>query len=307
MRLFGGWTMRVGVSLPNNWGVEDPNMLIDLAVAAEELGFASVWVAEHLVNNAYVRSRIGERPYHHPLAILACVSGRTQRIQLGTSVLVLPFHHPFDMAKYVATLDQLSKGRVIMGVGVGNVPEEFEAMGLAWNRRGAVTDESIDVLRALWTRESADHSGKVWAFKDVHTSPKPYEDRRLPIWVGGMSDAALRRVARAGDGWQPIGISPEEFRANGQQLQDLALGFGRDPRAIDLCMRFNITADDAVLTEIEASSTIKHDDAGRMLEVADAYAAAGATHFIFALNSRDWRTLEGLLQLLAKTVLPLHA
>jgi alkanesulfonate monooxygenase SsuD/methylene tetrahydromethanopterin reductase-like flavin-dependent oxidoreductase (luciferase family) len=119
-------------------------------------------LARGWVVTAYVRRRIGDRPYYHPLAILSAIAGRTSRITLATSVIVLPFHHPFDIAKYVATLDQISKGRVILGVGVGNVAEEFEALALPWNKRGATTDESIDVLRKLWAPGPAEHSGKQW-------------------------------------------------------------------------------------------------------------------------------------------------
>src|SRR5687768_8814177 len=121
--------MKIGISLPNNWGVTDPSVIVDLAILAEQLGFSSVWTAEHLVNVSYVRDRIGDRPFHHPLPILSCIAGRTTSIKLGTSILVVPFHHPFDIAKYIATLDHLSRGRVLLGVGTGNVPEEFAAMG----------------------------------------------------------------------------------------------------------------------------------------------------------------------------------
>jgi probable F420-dependent oxidoreductase len=296
--------MRLGISIPNNWGVEDPLALVELAVRAEEAGLDAVWTSEHLINTSYVRSRIGERPYHHPLAILSCIAGRTTRIALATSVIVLPFHNPFDIAKYVATLDQLSKGRVIFGVGVGNVPEEFAALNVPWNKRGAMTDEAIAVIRTLWAETSASHRGEFWTFSDVHTSPKPFTGRKIPIWIGGMSEAALKRTARVGDGWQPTAISPDEFRQQAETIRSLARSYGRDPAAIRLCMRFNLALDGAVVTDVERRSTVAGDDVKGMIETARSFAAAGATDFIFALNSHDPRTLEHTVDTLAREVLP---
>jgi probable F420-dependent oxidoreductase len=296
--------MKLGVSVPNNWGIEDASALIDFAVLAEELDFASVWASEHLVNNAYVRRRIGDRPYYHPLAVLSAIAGRTSRISLATSVIVLPFHHPFDIAKYVATLDQISKGRVILGVGVGNVQEEFEALALPWNKRGATTDESIDVLRKLWAPGPADHAGKQWNFSDVHTSPKPYRGRNIPIWVGGMSDAAYKRVGRVGDGWHPTAITAEQFAEEAEKVRGFAREYGRDPDGIDMCMRFNIALDDEEVTEVELRSTVERGDTKRMLDVCKSFEAAGATHFIYALNSHEWPVLEDTLRELAAEVLP---
>lgn len=297
--------MKIGISIPNNWGVEDAPRLIDLAVRAEERGFASVWTSEHLINLAYVRARIGDRPYYHPLAILSAIAARTSRIALGTSVIVLPFHNPFDIAKYVATLDQISRGRVILGVGVGNVREEFDALAIPWERRGAITDESIDVIQALWSQDAAAHAGKVWTFDDIHTAPKTYQGRRLPIWIGGMSPAAYRRVARVGDGWHPTAITPDELRARAAEIRDLTAAQGRDPGGIDICMRFNIALDDEVVTETELRSTVTGGDTQRIIDVASSFAEAGATHFIYALNSHEPEVLEATVDSLARDLLPL--
>lgn len=296
--------MKIGLSIPNNWGVEDAPRLIDLAVRAEERGFASVWTSEHLINLAYVRARIGDRPYHHPLAILSAIAGRTSRIQLGTSIIVLPFHNPFDIGKYVATLDQISRGRVILGVGVGNVKEEFDVLGVPWEQRGAITDESIDILRTLWTQEEASHSGRKWSFEGVHTSPKSYQGRRIPIWIGGMSEAAYRRTARVGDGWQPTAITPEQLKAQLAEVRALTAAEGRDPAAIECCMRFNITLDGVEVTETELRSTVKGGDTQRIIDVAKAFAEAGATHFIYAINGHDPDLLDDTVDSLASDLLP---
>ncbi|MET0547037.1 MAG: LLM class F420-dependent oxidoreductase [Caulobacterales bacterium] len=296
--------MKIGISTPNNWGVEDVSALIDLAVRADERGFASVWTSEHLINLAYVRARIGERPYFHPLAILSAIAARTTKIALGTSVIVMPFHNPFDLAKYIATLDQISQGRVILGVGVGNVKEEFDVLGASWEARGAVTDESIQVLRALWSQREASHQGRLWSFSGVFTSPKPYNNRSIPIWVGGMSAPARRRVVSLGDGWHPTAVSPDEVRAQIGELHALCAAQGRDPAAIEICMRFNIALDGAEVTETELRSTINGLDKKRVVEVAKSFADAGVTHFIYALNGRERQTLLSAVDFLSGELLP---
>src|SRR5262245_48613187 len=132
----------IGVSIPNHWGIGDVRDVVNVAVEAEELGFASVWVTEHMLNVGFVRDLIGPGPCYHPLALLSYVAARTSTIALGTSVVVLPFHYPVDLAKYAATLDQLSGGRLILGFGSGGMAQEFEALGLPFRERGSVTDEA---------------------------------------------------------------------------------------------------------------------------------------------------------------------
>ncbi|MHA3795378.1 TIGR03619 family F420-dependent LLM class oxidoreductase [Sphingomonas sp. YL-JM2C] len=297
--------MKIGISIPNNWGVADPLGLIDLAVEAEVAGIASLWTSEHLINVDYVRERIGERPYYHPLAILSAIASRTSRIMLGTSVLVLPFHNPFDLAKYIATLDMLSRGRVILGIGSGNVEREFDTLGVPWAKRGAMTDEIVAVLRALWEQESADHEGAFWRFSDVHTAPKPYRGRRLPIWIGGSSAPALRRAARAGDGWQPVGVTPEQFAEQIAGLRAMAREKGRDPAAIEVCARFNLSFDDSESAAHERLSLIDGRDLAQVIDIARRFQAAGADHFIFALNSDDLPLLQQMVRKIAEEVLPL--
>lgn len=296
--------MKIGVSIPNNWGVPDALSLIDLAVQAEERGFASVWTSEHLINLDYVQARIGDGAYYHPLTLLSAIASRTNRIALGTSILVLPFHSPFDIAKYIATLDQISRGRVILGVGAGNVKQEFDVLGLPWEKRGSITDESLDVIRALWTQEEARHEGERWQFTGIHTSPKPYRSRRVPIWIGGMSSAASKRAARIGDGWHPTGITPGQLREQVDTIRELARANGRDPDSIEICMRFNVALDDAEITELELRSTVKGGDMVRAIDIAGQFRDAGATHFIFALNSHEPKVLTETVNQFAEDLLP---
>ncbi len=128
--------MKFGVTIPNNWGVEDPQQVLEFGPLAEGLGYDSVWVMDHLFNTGYIRERLEDKPYYHPMATLSYLAATTSKVTLGTSVLVLPYHNPVELAKYAATLDQISGGRVTLGVGVGAMTEEFDALGISM-REGA--------------------------------------------------------------------------------------------------------------------------------------------------------------------------
>src|SRR5215813_5884414 len=151
--------MKFGFSLSNNQGIDDVQAIVRLAIRAEELGFDSVWASDHVFNVSYVFERIGDKPYYDPLTILSYVAAVTTRIRLGTSVLVLPYHHPMRLAKAAATLDVLSGGRLSLGVGVGGVPQESEAMGSPYAERCAITDEAIAIMKELWTQEAPRYQG----------------------------------------------------------------------------------------------------------------------------------------------------
>jgi len=194
--------MKFGFVLPNNWGLADPRSIVDLAVEAEELGFDSVWVNHHLLNVGYIADRLEDRPYYDALTMLDWAAARTERVRLGTSVLVLPYLHPMVLAKQLATLDQLSGGRVIAGLGVGSLPEENAAMGVGYADRGAQSDEFIEVMRRLWAPGAASFDGEHYSFSDIVASPKPHG--ALPIWIGGSGNPAQRRATQVGDAWHPM-------------------------------------------------------------------------------------------------------
>ncbi|MFN0028263.1 MAG: LLM class flavin-dependent oxidoreductase [Acidimicrobiales bacterium] len=202
--------MRFGFTLPNNMGLADPDEVASLAVDCERLGFDSVWVAHHLLNIGYVGERLGERPYHDALTILTWAAAKTTRVELGTSVLVLPYLHPMSLAKQLATIDHLSKGRLVVGVGVGSLPEENAALNVPYEDRGALTDEFLEVMAALWAPGAASHTGRYWNFEDIVSSPKPYRQPHPPIVVGGNRPPALRRAARW-QGWHPMRLPPESM------------------------------------------------------------------------------------------------
>lgn len=195
--------MKFGFVLPNNWGLEDPSTVVDVGVEAEQAGMDSVWVNHHVINIGYVADRLGDRPYHDALTVLDWVGARTERVRLGTSVLVMPYLHPMVLAKTLATMDQLSNGRVIAGLGVGSLPEENEVLDVDYDQRGPRSDEFIEVMRTLWADGPATFNGHHYRLNEVIASPKPAQDE-LELWIGGSGAPARARAARYGRGWHPM-------------------------------------------------------------------------------------------------------
>jgi probable F420-dependent oxidoreductase len=206
-----GERLQIGLLLG---GIRTASALGELAARAEANGFDSLWVGDHIAFPA---------PILDPLATLACFAAHTSRVALGTCVYLLPLRHPTTVAKSVASLDVLSGGRVIFGVGVGGeFPAEFEASGIPVNERGARANEGIRVLRALWRGEATGFEGRFFRFGPVRINPPPARSGGPPIWVGGRSEAALRRAARLGDGWVGYLLSPEQFAERFTRLQAMA-------------------------------------------------------------------------------------
>lgn len=215
--------MHFGTTIPNNFGVEDAGELVDFAVSAERLGYQSVWVSDHLFHAEYVASRLGGRPYHEPLTILTAAAARTTKVELGTSVLVLPWHHPVRLAKTVATLDGLSKGRVVLGVGVGVTEDEYQALGVPFKLRGRIANEYLAAMQALWTQELPAFHGEHLSFEGLRFEPKSARKPHPPIWIGGNSPAALRRLVRYGQGWHPLRLSPNDLKETLPKWRDSTL------------------------------------------------------------------------------------
>src|SRR4051812_5950281 len=201
--------MRLGIHLPHIGRKAGPDTIRRAAIQAEELGFADVWVSEHIIvpkDATYPPSAI----FWDPVLTLTWAAACTSRIGLGTSVLVLPMRHPLPLAKELATLQNLSEGRLILGAGVGWMEAEFAALGVPFRERGRRMDEGIAMMRAVWNEDpvsfAAHHIPAL--IQDMRMLPQPV--RPIPIWIGGSSAAALARAVRLADGWHGSRLSPEE-------------------------------------------------------------------------------------------------
>jgi probable F420-dependent oxidoreductase len=213
----------------------------DVAVMADRFGYSVVWTAEHLILPDPIAT-----PYPYggtfPLAVddpildvtatLAYVAAATQRVRLGSAVIVLPYHHPIALAKALATVDVLSNGRLLLGVASGWLREEFDMLGVPFRERGARTDEYLALIDALWTQERVTFRGRFFTLENAAFFPKPVQHPRPPIWIGGDGPAALRRVGRLGDGWLAVPRDLDSHAASITTIRREAEAAGRDPGAI---------------------------------------------------------------------------
>ncbi|HET8575556.1 MAG TPA: LLM class flavin-dependent oxidoreductase, partial [Methylomirabilota bacterium] len=196
-----------------------PDQQFALAQRCEALGYDSLWTGDHISFH---------NPLYESLTLLASYAGITKRVKLGTGVYLLALRHPTVAAKITSTLDVLSGGRLIFGVGVGGEnPKEFEACGIPHKERGARVDEGIEVVRTLWRDAPATFKGRFTQFDGVSIDPKPVQKPAPPIWIGGRSDAALRRAGIRGDGWVSYVVNPERYAQSLAKIRDAAASVGR--------------------------------------------------------------------------------
>jgi len=231
----------------------DPAPLIAVAKKADELGYAWVPCSDHVVVPRRAVPFMGA-PWYEPATTLAFVAGFTQRLRLLTHVIILPYHSPFDIAKQYATLDRLSGGRVILGVGAGHLRGEFRALHAPFEQRGAVTDEYIQIIRALWTQEEASFRGEHVEFWELHLAPRPVQQPHPPIWVGGNSRRAARRAVELGDGWIPFQVTLDEVRDRLAYMRTLP-SFEQRAAPFEVVVPggpFDLSERDGVLEEIRA-------------------------------------------------------
>lgn len=298
--------MKFGVTFPNSWGIEDPQVLFALGTKAEELGYDSLWTSEHVFNVSYVGTRLGDAPYYDSLLSLTHLAAITNTIRLGTSVLVLPYHHPVTLAKQLATLDVFSGGRLDIGVGAGVIEDEFRALDADFAQRGSVTDESIQAMKALWTQDLPEFRGQHYNFSGMVFSPKPLQSPYPPIYVGGDSRPAVRRAAREADVWHPTSIGPEDLRLGSRYLHEQARLLGRAPDRIGISVRLDL--DFPVLGGPRtAPRQLRPALSGSVEEVVaqvQAYEDVGVDHLLLATNSRDASIIGETIEMFARGVMP---
>lgn len=243
--------MEIGFEVTQRGPGASPEAILEQARLGEELGYDSLWVNDHVViprevQTPYLYSPTGRHPfspdelYLEGLTLLSFLAACTRKPKLGISVLILPQRNPVLAAKVLATLDFLSGGRVIFGVGTGWLKEEFEALDMPFAERGARTDEFLRLMKALWTDDHPRFEGRYYRLAEVGFYPKPVQRPHLPIWVGGDVLRALRRAAALGDSYHPADRGQEPFaniEARYQRVRELAAGYGRPPDAVSFTLR----------------------------------------------------------------------
>ena len=308
-----------GCSMPSRGAMSSPDSLRSLAQRAEALAYDSIWVSDHIVLPRQVASFYPyaengvatftpDQPYYEPIATLNFLAGCTQRVRLGTHVLIIPYRNPVTTAKQLSTLDVLSGGRVILGAGVGWMEEEFQALGLdTYAKRGAVTDEYLQLYKELWTKEFPEFQGEHFQISGAGFEPKPVQKPHIPIWIGGHTGPAIRRAAQLADGWMPIGLrppailEPEEMAAKIARLRTLTVRAGRPEDAVDVTFSTNVAFDDSP-TQARRMMT------GRPEQIASdlrQYQDLGVKNFIIGFAGDEAAVLQDNMEKFSRQVMPL--
>jgi probable F420-dependent oxidoreductase len=286
--------MRVGITVPNvHETLAEPATIEAVGRKADELGFDSIWCNDHLAMPV-AREAGGTEPayaagygeqrgqnIYEPLIVLAYLAAATRRVLLGTSVYLLALRHPLLAAKQAVSLDRLSDGRLVLGVGVGWLESEFEAMGVPYRQRGRRTDEAIAMLKTLCAQDGAGFL------------PKPAQRPHPPLWIGGRSEAAVRRAARAGDAWHPSHLTVDELRRQIPQLRAECERAGRSPDEVAVTTRRKLVLDGSS-TDAEADRVLQ-GDAGAIAATVAELEQVGVAHLIVELpGSSEGELLESI-------------
>jgi len=291
--------MDFGIDLPVSGPFASPEAIVCMAIEAERLGYAAVWTYERMLypageqtipDFAFYRSGTYE-----PLETLSYIAAKTERIKLGTSIITAPFHVPVLLARRFATLDQLSGGRVLAGLGQGWMEQEFAAANVSMRNRGKKVEEFISAMRAAWGPDPVNYQGRFYQIPLSNNDPKPVQEGGIPILLGTFAQAGIERAARLADGLVLIGLSVEQIQQTVSSLRTAAVAAGRDPGSLQVVVRVNvpITADplperDRPFLGGEASQIAKDVDLLRSLAV---------DHVLF--SDRASPTLDEAMQRLA--------
>ncbi len=310
-------TVQFGFSLQGRGVLAGREAITALAKRAEALGYDSIWVTDRLLipvrsASPYPYSATGafplgpDEPWLEPLTAVTYLATITERIRVGTSVLVIPYRNPVHTAKALATADHLSGGRIILGAGIGWWREEFEGVGVPFEARAARTLEYLRVMKAIWTQPRIAFEGRFLRIAEAGgVRPHPAQQPHIPIWIGGHSEGALRRVVEVADGWHPLGLRPPvalfppEMATKVRRLRELAASAGRDPATITISFKGPVKFDEA-----QGARPPLTGSPAQIVEDLRAYVAAGVQHFVLDFSVPTVPAMLEVLERFAADVRP---
>jgi probable F420-dependent oxidoreductase len=308
-----------GVSLPSRGLLATPDNLMSTAMLIEKYHFDSGWVSDHIVIPKHIESKypysptgaspfIDDQPYFEPISTLNFLAGCTNKIKLGTHVLIVPYRNPVLTAKMLSSLDALSKGRLIVGVGVGWMEEEFEALGLdTYKNRGRITDEYLTMYKQIWTGHQSENHSELYKIQNSTFTPAPDQKPHPPIWVGGHSKAAIRRAAQFGDAWMPIGgrppsiLEPIELAHKYAELNKYLNLYNKPQDSVELCFSSTVT----LSNDPEARHSMMCGIPEQVASDIRSYQDVGVRNFIFSFNGTNITQLHENIQRFSEEVLSL--
>jgi probable F420-dependent oxidoreductase len=292
--------MEIGCHLPTQGPLATGEALVAFCRAAESRQIASLWVSDHVifprhVPPGYPGGRFPhppDRAYLEPVAVLSAAAVLTQRARLGASVFILGHRHPVVMAKLLTSIDALSNGRLICGVGVGWWKDELEILGVPFHARGRQADEILRVFKALWTQDNPSHDGEFYKFSDLGFAPKPVQKPMPPIWVGGDSPGAFRRVVTLGDGWHATSKTPAQLREGLAKLRAAADAAKRPVDSLTLSIR-NPLRDEELAQGKQA-----------VIDLLAEYKRVGVKHIVLDFRRDDLAKMIEILDFVTGTIRP---
>jgi probable F420-dependent oxidoreductase len=300
--------VKFGIMLPHYRQVASADAIARVAKEAERLGYDTIWVCDHIVIPNEEVNRFGAE-FYDPFSVLAYVSACTSEVGLGSSVFILPYRNPIQVAKTLSTIDTLSHGRLIVGVGVGALTAEFVNINAPYEDRGDYSDEALRIFQELWTNADPQFQGKYYRFSGIQFYPKPVQRPRPPMWIGGNTRRALRRVVEFGDVWHPTRASPEMLNEMMPRLRMLAERAGRDPGKIGIAVRqpMKIVSDPSQSLD----SWLLVGTTEQVIDGVGKFAEAGVGHFVLdtfysipELWGENVETMLETMERFATTVMP---
>ena len=303
--------MQVGYACPNVGSPPTgPDAMRIVSQAADDLGFHSMWLADHIVKPLPADSPRYTWDLYEPLVSAAYVAALTKRVKLAFGVLILPYRNPVVTAKMLASIDRMSNGRLIAGVGVGYLKGEFQALGIPQKNTGAMTDEYIDAFRALWASEEPTFHGRWVNVENVIFRPRPVQDP-VPIWIGGVSEPALDRTARLGDGWYTVIVGVEDTRQKVARLKELLESYGRRIEDIAISVQFPCrlagrvySPDESYPIQPGALKPVAIGPPDYLVEQLMRYHEAGANHAVVRMDEGTPAEDVKQMEKFASTVMP---
>ena len=301
--------MKFGICLPIRLSLEAKDN-VEIAKAAENLGIDSIWVSDHVVMPEKHLGSFSE-VFYDPLMLLSYIASETSTIELGTSVIILPYRNPVVVAKMIATLDVLSEGRVIFGVGPGWMKEEYAALSVPYDKRGARTNEYIGAIKELWVNDNPSFEGEFCSFSNIKFYPKPVQKPHPQIFIAGASDYAIKRAVELGDGWQPTWVSSEDVKDGIFKLETMANEVGRDLSNFTYSVRnrLHIVDDNYVANDGNSS---KSDDPPFLLRGTPSditqyikdYKELGVSHIVLDPAVENLDDVFSTIEIVSKEIIP---
>jgi probable F420-dependent oxidoreductase len=294
--------LKFGACIPHYGVPMSKKAVEEFCELTENLNFDSVWTTDHIAVNKRFKDPYG--PIFESLMTLSYAASRTEHVLLGTSIIVLPMRNPIMFAKQTATLDQLSDGRLILGLGAGWMDDEFATLGFNFHERGKIMNEQIRMLRVLWTRELPEFKGDFFQVSDIVFSPKPVQETGPQLWIGGSSFPALKRVARLGDGWQPVGLSPKEFTEGKEKLNSILKGKRKVTFSVRVPVKVSPTAKTTYTLSSGEQAYMVGGEREAVVREIEAFKQAGLDHLVCYFGNEPYEQLADQTRVFAKEIMP---